>query len=142
MWDRSNSYLFVDKDCLWFLVSDSFLFFVFFTLTQRDNQLKRCEERESQTVWLTKFVIVHACLVAQSCSTPCDAMKCSPPGPSFQGILQRRILEWVTISFFRGSSWHRDWTWISCFAGGFFIIWATREDHLLAQVIHNNGLTE
>ena len=35
-------------------------------------------------------------------------MDCSPPSSSFRGILQARILEWVTISFSRGSSWLRD----------------------------------
>ena len=39
------------------------------------------------------------------------------PGSSVHGILQARILEWVTISFSRGSSWPRDWTRISCIAG-------------------------
>ena len=36
-------------------------------------------------------------LVAQSCLTLCDPMDCSPPGSSFHGILQARILEWVAI---------------------------------------------
>ena len=44
------------------------------------------------------------CLVAQSCPTPCDPMEWSPPGSSVHGILQARILEWVAISFSRGSS--------------------------------------
>ena len=39
---------------------------------------------------------------------------CSPSGSSVHGILQARILEWVAISFSRGSSWPRDWTFISC----------------------------
>ena len=34
------------------------------------------------------------------------------------------MLEWVSIPFFRGSSWPRDWTWVSCIAGRFFTIWA------------------
>ena len=38
-----------------------------------------------------------------------------------------RILEWVAFSFSRGSSWPRGWTWVSCTAGRFFTIWATRE---------------
>ena len=38
-------------------------------------------------------------LVAQSCPTPCSPMDCSPPGSSFHGTLQARILEWVTIPF-------------------------------------------
>ena len=48
--------------------------------------------------------------VAQSCPTLCDPMDCNLPGSSVHGILQARILEWVAISFSRGSSWPRDWT--------------------------------
>ena len=40
--------------------------------------------------------------VAQSCPTLCDPVDCSPPGSSFHGILQARILEWVAISISRG----------------------------------------
>ena len=42
-------------------------------------------------------------------------------------ISQARILEWVAISFSRGSFQPRDGTSVSCTAGGFFTIWATRE---------------
>ena len=41
--------------------------------------------------------------VAQSCLTLCDPVDCSPPVSSVHGILQARILEWVAISFSRGS---------------------------------------
>ena len=44
-----------------------------------------------------------------------------------QAILQTRILEWVVIPFSRGSSWPSYWTRVSCIAGGFFTIWATKE---------------
>ena len=37
------------------------------------------------------------------------------------------LLEWVAISFSRGSSQPRDWTWVSRIAGRFFTDWATRE---------------
>ena len=52
-----------------------------------------------------------------------------PPGraSSVHGILQARILEWVAISFSRGSSPPRDGTWVSCTVGEPFTIWATRE---------------
>ena len=64
-------------------------------------------------------------LVAQLCPTLCDRMDCSPPGSSVHGILQARILEWVAISFSRGSSWPGDRTWVSCIAGRFFTVWTT-----------------
>ena len=48
-----------------------------------------------------------------------DSMDCSPPGSSVYGISQARILEWVTVSFSRGSS-PRNQTCISCIAGGVF----------------------
>ena len=51
--------------------------------------------------------------VAQSCPTLCDPMDCCPPDSSVRGILQARILEWVAISFSRGSSWPRDQTQVS-----------------------------
>ena len=46
--------------------------------------------------------------VAQSRPTFCDPKDCSPPGSSVRGILQARLLEWVAISYSRGSSWPRD----------------------------------
>ena len=44
-------------------------------------------------------------------------MDCSPPGSSVHGILQARILEWVAISFSRGSSQPRNRTQVSGIAG-------------------------
>ena len=64
-------------------------------------------------------------LVAQWCLTFSDPVDCSPPGSSVHGILQARILEWIAISFSRGSSQFRDWTQVSCTADRFFTIWAT-----------------
>ena len=52
------------------------------------------------------------CLRAQLCLTLSDPLGCSPPG-SVHGTSQAGILEWVAISFSRGSSWPRDGTWIS-----------------------------
>ena len=64
-------------------------------------------------------------LVTQLCPTLCDPMDYSPPGSSAHGIIQARI--WVAIPSFRGSSWPRDRTRLSCIVGRFFTIWATRE---------------
>ena len=47
---------------------------------------------------------MHACSVTQSCPTLCNHMVCDPPGSAFCGILQGRILEWVAISYSKGSS--------------------------------------
>ena len=52
---------------------------------------------------------------------------CSLPGSSIHGIFQARILEWVAISFSRGSSQPRDWTQISHIVGRRFTVWAARE---------------
>ena len=54
-------------------------------------------------------------------------MECSPSGCSVHGISQARILEWVAISLFWGSSWPRDCTWLACNLGRFFTNWATRK---------------
>ena len=63
----------------------------------------------------------------QFCLTLCDPMDWSPLGSSVQGIVQTRILEWVAIPFSRGSSRPRDQIQVSCIAGRFFTIWATKE---------------
>ena len=68
----------------------------------------------------SRKVGLFACLVAQLHPTLCDPIDCSPPGSSVHGILQARILEWVTISFSRGTSWLKDGTCVSCVVGGFF----------------------
>ena len=51
--------------------------------------------------------------VTQSCPTCCNRMDCSLPGSSVHGIFQAIVLEWIAISFSRGSSQPRDWTWVS-----------------------------
>ena len=59
------------------------------------------------------FVLwVHAKSL-QLCLTLCDPADCSLPGSSVHGILQARTLEWVAISFSRGSFWPRDRTHVS-----------------------------
>ena len=58
--------------------------------------------------------------VGQLCLTLCDPMDCGLPGSSIHGILQARLLEWVAISFSRGSSQPRDRTQVSHIAGRCF----------------------
>ena len=68
--------------------------------------------------------------VTQPCLTLCDPMDC------IHGILQARILEWVAFPFSRGSSQPRDQTQVSCIAGRFFTIWATREALTSLMALH------
>ena len=47
---------------------------------------------------------VLMCSVAQLCPTLYNPMNYSQQGSSFQGIFQAQLLEWVAISYSRGSS--------------------------------------
>ena len=79
-------------------------------------------------------VCVCVCSVAQSGPILCNPMDCSPPGFSVHGIFQARILEWIAISFSRGSSWPRDQTcvsYISCIGRQILHHWATWEASLI-----------
>ena len=74
---------------------------------------------------ITVIVALLCCEVAQSCPTLCDPMDCSLPDSSLHRILQARVLEWVAISFSRGSSQPRNQTRVSCILGRRFNLWAT-----------------
>ena len=65
--------------------------------------------------------------VAQSCPTLCNPVDCSLPGSSVHWIFQAIVLEWIAISFSRGSSQPRDWTQVSRIVDRRFTVWATRE---------------
>ena len=60
--------------------------------------------------------------VAQSCLTLCNPMDCNLLGFYVHGIFQARILDWVAISFFRGSSQPRNPSWVSHIAGRLFTV--------------------
>ena len=62
---------------------------------------------------------LSVCLLTQSCLTLFDPMDYNLPGSSAHGILQARILEWVAISYSRGSSWPREPA-LPALAGRFF----------------------
>ena len=83
---------------------------------------------------LLASVLLHSVLqaqseseVAQSCPTFCDPMDWSLPGSSVHRIFQAIVLEWIAISFSRGSSQPRDQTRVSHIVDRRFTIWATRE---------------
>ena len=83
---------------------------------------QRCNLCSFYTVLMkVKASVIHSCL------TLCDLKDGSPLDSSVHGILPARILEWVAVPFSTASSQPRDQTWVSCIAGGFFTLWATRE---------------
>ena len=63
---------------------------------------------------------MYARSIAQLCQTLCSSMAYRPPDISVHGISQARILKWVAISYFRGSSRPRDRTHVSYIANIFF----------------------
>ena len=65
--------------------------------------------------------------VTQSYPSLCDPMDCNLQGSSVHEIFQARVLEWVAISFSRGSSRPRDWTRVSRIAGRPFNLGANKE---------------
>ena len=75
--------------------------------------------------------------VTKSCPTIENPINCSLSDFSVHGISQARVLEWVAISFFRGSSPPRDQTQVSWIAGGFFTNWATREAQKTVAIIQS-----
>ena len=77
--------------------------------------------------FFTNWATSERSKVAQSCPTLCDPMDCNLPGSSVHGIFQATVLEWVAISFSRGSSRPRDQTRVSRIVDRHFTIWATRE---------------
>ena len=57
------------------------------------------------TIYIYIFnIFIMNMKVSQSCPTLCEPMDYNLPGSSVQGILQAKMPEWVTISFFMGSS--------------------------------------
>ena len=100
------------------------------------------------------YIYCCYCLVAKLHPTLGNSMDCnSPPGSSVHGIFQVRILEWVAICFFRGSSHPRARTRVSCLAGRFLypmpqlwfcsvglsLVWMEEKQSLLVRRTHDWG---
>ena len=61
-----------------------------------------------------KGVCCSVLCCTQSCPTLCDPMECSPPGFSDHRFFQARILEWLDVSYSRGSFPLRSRTCVTC----------------------------
>ena len=93
-----------------------------YSLKKNNNDMKILAQKK---IFITSHICsgINSVSLTQSYMTFCDPMDYSPPGSSVHGILQARILEWVTISSSRASSHPRDQTRNSCvfaLAGKFF----------------------
>ena len=77
------------------------------------------------------LILGLACMLAkslQSCLTLCDCMGDNPPGSTVHGILHARILDWVAVPSFRGSSGPRDGTVVS----GIYLLWRESSSPLVS----------
>ena len=125
--DRLKPNELIMKDCIYHLKN-----------RVTDKIQTRERKWRKKTTWEIYLSMKVKVLVAQLYPTLCNPMDCSPLGSSAHGILQARIMERVAIPFSRESSQPRGWTWVSCIASRFFIIWATREAHLHIDTILNS----
>ena len=84
--------------------------------------------------WVYQFIFWNSSLdkvnkhereVAQSCLTLCGRMDCSLRGSSVHGIFQAIVLEWIAISFSKGSSQPRDRTRVSGIVDRYFTVWSS-----------------
>ena len=85
---------------------------------------------------------VCVCSVVKSWLTLCNLTDCSRPDSSVPGISQARKLEWVAISFSRGSSQPRDWTPISCVGRQILyhrVTWEAQPDYEFIIKRYNSG---
>ena len=79
-------------------------------------------------LWLLSHISrPRMCCVCSGGATLWDPMDCSPPDSSVHRIFQARLLEWVTISSSRRSSWSRDQTPVSYFGKQILYCWAIRK---------------
>ena len=83
-------------------------------------KVKEESEKFGLKLNIQKTKIMAVAVAAKSLQlypTLCDPIYGSPPGSPIPGILQARVLEWVAISFSKGSSQPRDQTQVSCIPG-------------------------
>ena len=92
-----------------------FFFFIVLLIIPRIFLTPRVQKLHS---WQASTVCCM-CLLTQLCllTVACQA-------PLFMKFSRHE--HWIAIPFFRGSSQPRDQTWVSCIAGRFFTIWASR----------------
>ena len=116
--------------------------------SMRVSVIHKCWNGSDSAISSTLLCCAVLHLLTQSCLILCNPMDCSPPDSSVHGILQARILEWVTYPFSRGSFQPRNQTGVSCLAGRFLwqisfkggcdTFWKFLLLHLVAKIIFND----
>ena len=101
--------------------------FIMFSSKKRDLGRNPFCFDSSRAIWALLILaalpeITSESEVTQSCPTLCVPMDCSLSGSSVHGIFQARVLEWIAISFSRGSSRPRNRTQVSRIAGRHFTV--------------------
>ena len=94
------------------------------TWNQKARELKK---KKSTSASLTTLQPLCVCVRLSVMSNSLGPLGIYPTRLLVHGILHARILGWAASSFSRGSSWCRDWTHVSHFAGRFFTMWATNK---------------
>ena len=122
----SITVLIISCEYTWNCVSYSVCLFSNHTLQKLMNERKSCCVHP---LFAFLFFLPYAllCVVVQSHPALCNPWTVARQVPLSMGILQARILEWVAMPSFRGSSQPRDRIQVSCIADGSFTIWVTRE---------------
>ena len=83
--------------------------------------------KQAQWGQLTCFMCIYICLVTQSYPALCDPMDCSSQAPLSVEVTRQEYWSGLLFPSPGESSRPRDWTRVSCIAGRFFTVWATRE---------------
>ena len=112
--------------------------------TTQERASRLWEPLEFTNFWEAQGQYVHAKSL-QSCLTLCSPVDCSPPGSFVHGILQARILEWVTMPSSGGSSQTRDQTqvsYISCIGWQVFFYYLRHLGSPQAVKQHSKALLE
>ena len=91
---------------------------VFYCLTPSSRCWKHCNEQDEQVPYSDEVSILVSLkkwseVKSLSRVRLCDPMGYSLPGSSVHGIFQAIVLEWIAVSFSRGSSQPGDRIWVS-----------------------------
>ena len=94
---RIHGYLFI----LWVIIQHHFI--LYYSNYSRFDHWEHLQFDILQSLWGLFLFCMWVCQVSLVVTDSCDPVDYSLPGSSVHGVLQSRILEWVTTLSFRGS---------------------------------------